>query len=403
MDITERKNLESELKKHRDQLEHLVDTRTSDLQKRKSDLKERVKELNCLFKISELINIQNIKLPEIYQGVVDLIPPSLRYPEITSVHLSIFKDQYLTANFTESQWKLESPITINTETIGYLKVYYNKEKSQADMGPFLKEESALLEIITERIGKITERMITEKALIKSEEKYRNFLEKLGDIAYETDLNGNITYCNRITEEATGKPLKDIINNPFLPLFAEKDQKTATDAYQRTLKGAKTTFELTFKNGRIFQYKAEQLLDCNNNVIGIFGTGRDITNKKSVEKELKKSKEKFRIIFDNATDGMVLVEPKTKNFVLANKEFCKMLGYKKKEIIKIGVFDIHPSEDIPYVMEQFRKQTLGESTLARKLRVKKKNGNIFYADINAKIVDLDDKPYMLGIFRETINK
>ena len=403
MDITERKNLESELKKHRDQLEHLVDTRTSDLQKRKSDLKERVKELNCLFKISELINIQNIKLPEIYQGVVDLIPPSLRYPEITSVHLSIYKEKYMTANFSESQWKLESPVTINTETIGYLKVYYNKEMSQADIDPFLKEESALLEIITERIGKITERMITEKALIKSEEKYRKFLENLGDIAYEADLNGNITYCNKITEEATGIPLKDIIGKSFFPLFIKKDYKIASDVYQRTLKGEKLTTELTFKNGRIFQYKSEQLLDSNDNIIGIFGTARDITEKKNIEKILKKSEEKFRLIFDNATDGMALVEPESKTFILANKEFCKMLGYNKDEIIKKDIFDIHPSEDIPNVIKQFSRIATGELTHSKKIKVKKKNGDIFYADINAKTVELDNKPYALGIFREVIKK
>lgn len=50
----------------------------------------------------------------------------------------------------------------------------------------------------------------------------------------------------------------------------------------------------------------------------------------------------------------------------------MLGYSQEESKKMGVMDIYPKEDLPYVMEQFEKQTRGEITLAKDIPVKRKN-------------------------------
>ncbi|MGB2690515.1 MAG: response regulator [Desulfobacterales bacterium] len=81
----------------------------------------------------------------------------------------------------------------------------------------------------------------EKALRESEKKFKDFLDNLGDAAYEADAFGNITYTNNAAETLTGLPLKKIIGKPFLPLFTEKSQKIAVDVYQRTLNGESPEF------------------------------------------------------------------------------------------------------------------------------------------------------------------
>jgi hypothetical protein len=68
-------------------------------------LRGRVKELNCLYAFSSLIQKPNISLPEIYQGVVDLIPPGWQYPEMTcarSSRRSGFQDDQLFRNRLEA-------------------------------------------------------------------------------------------------------------------------------------------------------------------------------------------------------------------------------------------------------------------------------------------------------------
>ncbi len=127
--------------------------------------------------------------------------------------------------------------------------------------------------------------------------------------------------------------------------------------------------------------------------------RDIESIKQVEDALKETKEKFRAIFDNATDGMLLADMENKRFHEANKTICRMLGYSLKEIKNMGVKDIHPEQKLPYVIEQFERQAREEISLARDIPVRRKDGSVFYADINSSPITLAGKEYLLGIFRD----
>ena len=69
---------------------------------------------------------------------------------------------------------------------------------------------------------------------------------------------------------------------------KKDRIKAIDIFNRTLKGESTESELSFTNGRICDFKNEPLKDKDGEIIGMFGTGRDITERKKMEKELLKT-------------------------------------------------------------------------------------------------------------------
>lgn len=127
------------------------------LQKKTHDLEERVKEFNCLYGISELANKPSIKLEEIIQGVVDLIPPSRQYPNITCSRISIDDQEYKTENFKLTQWKQSAEIIVNGEQRGVIEICYLEEKPEIDEGPFLKEERNLINEIADRLGKIISR------------------------------------------------------------------------------------------------------------------------------------------------------------------------------------------------------------------------------------------------------
>src|SRR4030042_6569043 len=77
----------------------------------------------------------------------------------------------------------------------------------------------------------------------------------------------------------------------------------------------------------------------------------------------------------------------------------MLGYSLDEIKTLGLEEIHPEEDLPYVMDQFEKQRRKEISIARDIPLKKKDGNVIYVDINSVPITLDEKTYMLGMFRD----
>jgi len=74
------------------------------LQQRTHDLGKRVKELNCLYGISNLVEKRDISLNEIFQGVVEIVPSSWQYPEITCSRIILEDDKYRSKGFKETVW-----------------------------------------------------------------------------------------------------------------------------------------------------------------------------------------------------------------------------------------------------------------------------------------------------------
>ncbi len=140
------------------------------LRKRTHDLEERVKELNCLYGISNLIEKLDVSIEEILQGTADLIPPSWQYPEITCARIILEGQEYKTDNFNETAWKQASDIVMHGDRIGTVEVYYFEEKPEIDEGPFLKEERYLINSIAGLLGNITERKQVEEELEKTHQK-----------------------------------------------------------------------------------------------------------------------------------------------------------------------------------------------------------------------------------------
>ena len=127
-----------------------------DLRKLGRDLKERVKELNCLLSISRLRDKPGMTISGMLQGIVDLIPPAWQYPAVTCARLVLTELEYRSGNFRETSWKLTRSIVVGDERVGAVEVYYLAEKPLRDQGPFLAEEKNLLDAIGERIQRIIE-------------------------------------------------------------------------------------------------------------------------------------------------------------------------------------------------------------------------------------------------------
>jgi PAS domain S-box-containing protein len=81
----------------------------------------------------------------------------------------------------------------------------------------------------------------------------------------------------------------------------------------------------------------------------------------------------------------------------------MLGYSLDEVKNLSLEDIHPREQLAYVMGQFKKQASREITLAKDIPVKRKDGTVFYADVNSAPVKLSGKTYVMGLFRDITDR
>lgn len=127
-------------------------------------LRERIKELNCLYGMSQLAERYSDSIDDFLQKLVNFLPLSWQYPEITRVRI-LFEDKiFKSREFKVTKWRQSAQITTYNEPVGEVTIFYLEERPAADEGPFLKEERALLDAIAEHIGTIAMRIAAEKEL-----------------------------------------------------------------------------------------------------------------------------------------------------------------------------------------------------------------------------------------------
>ena len=147
-----------------------------------SALAERIKELNCLYGISNLFENREVTLESVLSKTADLIPAALQYPDKASVCIRLDGKKYLSANFkkTSRGEKKNTPIMLNGRHVGDLDVFYCETMCSGDNCLFLEEEFLLLQAISERLAKVLWRKLSEDALKESEERYRILTEQVTD-------------------------------------------------------------------------------------------------------------------------------------------------------------------------------------------------------------------------------
>jgi len=127
-------------------------------------LRERIKELNCLYGVSQLAERHMYSLDALLQELVNFLPYSWQYPEITCARILFKGKTYTSDRFKVTNWRQSSRIYMYHEAVGECDIFYLEECPPADEGPFLKEERALLDAVAEQIGTIATRISADLEL-----------------------------------------------------------------------------------------------------------------------------------------------------------------------------------------------------------------------------------------------
>jgi PAS domain S-box-containing protein len=277
-DITERKQAEEALKE------------------KTYDLSERVKELNCLYGISALVEQQGISLEEILEGTADLIPLSWQYPEITCARIILESQEYRTQNFKVTIWKQASDIVVHGERTGAVEVYYLEEKPEIDEGPFLKEERSLINAIAERLGRIIEHNQAAEQVELARRRLADILEAMIDGVTIVDLTGKITYINRGTTEQLGYSSEEAVGRTPAEIFLdEKELPKFLNRVKASMTGETATGEgylAKRKDGTRFPISVNisVLRDAHGEPESIVAVHRDVTEHERAADELRQARE-----------------------------------------------------------------------------------------------------------------
>lgn len=114
-------------------------------------LTERAKELRCIYRISEILHAEERPLMEVFQDIIECLPPGYQHPTICEAMIIFEGKQYKSRDFQQTPWMQISDIVIDNHVAGNIQVCYSHNIEGAG-NPFLPEEQKMLNTIAERLS-----------------------------------------------------------------------------------------------------------------------------------------------------------------------------------------------------------------------------------------------------------
>ena len=271
------------------------------------------------------------------------------------------------------------------------------------------------------IQDITERAEVETALRESEERLRQAVRASHIGIFDHDKHSDTIFWSSEQRQIFGIPADEPVSlDVFLDCVHPEDREAVADATRRAHDPeGDGLFDMEFRiirrdgETRWVTARAQTIFEAKEGVYRparSIGAVVDVTERKVAEIVLLESKERyraleerFRIIYEEALDGILLIDRETAKFVMSNPAFNRMIGYAPEETTDLGIADIVRETDLDYAMEQFKKHVDGISPLTPDMPIKRKDGSIIYVDAHSSPVRMGENIYQLGVLRDVTER
>ena len=172
-------------------------------------LRERAKELRCLYGIADLTSGSG-RLEGLLQGAVELMPQGWLHTDIACARITLDGREFKTPGFRETTWRQASEIVLDGRPAGLVELCYLDERPVRDEGPFLKEERDLIDEIARRLARMAEHKRLEEALRVNLTKYTVLFESFPLGISVTDSAGKILEINAAARRLLGVPDEQVV-------------------------------------------------------------------------------------------------------------------------------------------------------------------------------------------------
>lgn len=219
-------------------------------------------------------------------------------------------------------------------------------------------------------------------------------------------DGTILFVNRAYCRYFEKSLKDLIGKNFYPFIPEKDRKRV----RRNIDSLSAGSPVMTHEHRVLKPDGEigwqqwtnlALFDDTGRITGYQSVGRDITEQKQTYEALKKSSEKYQVLFENANDAVFLhlqtPEGLPGRFIESNEAATKLFGYTKKELLNLSPIDLENPDkalDNPAIAEKLKRS----KKIIFEREVYTKAGDTIPVEISSHEFPLHGKPVVMSIVR-----
>lgn len=299
----------------------------------------RVEGLDCLQAISRLVATPGVSLERILRGTVEILSRAWQDPYPACARIILGNKIYGTANFQESVWRTESSFRVHGEPNGILEVFYLKEPPHDGQEPFLPEEIKVIDIVSERLGRIIDRKRVEESLRFSNTILSTQQEMAPDGILVRNQSGEIISWNKMFIDLWGIPADvletrsdELALQTALGKLVDPDSFLAVVSRLNDDISATDNGELSLTDGRVFIYHSAPMIGGDGVYYGRVWYFRDITERKAAEDALRESETRYRTLFVSAPSGLFRLDLDGR-ILDANPALVRILGYPNLEDVK----------------------------------------------------------------------
>ncbi|MEA5139227.1 sensor histidine kinase [Arcicella rigui] len=230
---------------------------------------------------------------------------------------------------------------------------------------------------------VTENQQLIQRISEHEEKYKYVVESVDEVLFQTDTVGNWTFLNKAWTEIFGFSNEESIGKPFYNFLHPDDVKKNELLFEPLIKREKSACDANIrylnKEGKVLWIKvyASLLLNNKDEVIGVTGTLRDITNEKATAH--------FSELLSNNVRDLICISNLKGDYLYVSPSCTEVLGYRPEELIGKNVFEyVHP-DDLDEVLNKNElplKESSDESLV--EYRFLKKNGEYVWVQTSYKV-------------------
>jgi PAS domain S-box-containing protein len=339
------------------------------MESRTDQLRERSKELECLYSLSRLVEQPDTSLEDILQGLVTIIPPAWQDPAHTGARLTYEDQVYTSPNYQATPWRQVSPLIVHDRQVGEITVCYQDQGRSEDETPFLPEEQDLLDALAERTGRIIERMKAQAILRESERRFRRaILDAPFPIMIHAE-DGQVVQINQVWTEITGYAPDDI---PTLAAWTEKAYGTRMrivkeeieHLYALDQRKKEGKYEITTRAGdtRIWDFSSAPLGQLSDGRRLVISMAMDVTEREQATAALERTNTQIANILESISDGFFALESEKLIVTYFNSAAERLLGRPAEEVLGCPLLEAFPEAQGSIFETQYTKALREHKTL-----------------------------------------